>query len=192
PQLPRAMITHPPPLTLPDPASLERDLHLTLRQYSSIRWLATTWSPNTDLLEQIKKSTSANFLPCLLGSHQQTQGKGRAGREWANQEGQSLMFSCKFTATLETNLLPGIAPYAGLAACLALRHQLPKELQITLTVKWPNHLEWQGHKLAGILVEAGRLPPYDNAAQRFVIIGIGVNLNGAAKLANILNRHITD
>src|SRR5699024_7472254 len=78
------------------------------------------------------------------------------------------------------------------AACLALRQQLPKELQSKLTLKWPNDLEWQGHKLAGILVEAGRLPPYDNAAQRFVIIGIGINLNGATNLATVLGRHITD
>ena len=36
------------------------------------------------------------------------------------------------------------------------------------------------------------MPPYHKAAQRFVIIGIGINLNGATNLATVLGRHITD
>lgn len=186
------MNLQPPPIQLPTPAVLEATLRHRLIQYNAIRWVASTGSTNTDLLHDLKQASATPLTPCLLGSHEQTQGKGRAGRQWANQGGHHLMFSCGFTTSLDANLLPAVAPYAGLSACLALRRLLPEPLQSQLTLKWPNDLEWQGSKLAGILVEAARVPPYHNAANRFVVIGIGINLAGATTLGKVLGRRIAD
>lgn len=186
------MNLYPSPIQLPNPAVLEATLRHRLIQYNAIHWVATTGSTNTDLLQHLKQASPARLDPCLLGSHEQTQGKGRAGRQWTNHGGHHLMFSCGFTTAMEASLLPAIAPYAGLSACLALRRLLPKTLQSQLTLKWPNDLEWQESKLAGILVEATRVPPYHNAANRFVVIGIGINLAGAATLSKALGRHIAD
>ena len=91
----------------------------------------------------------------------QTAGRGRLGRAWANAAGQALYY----TAVLRLPLAdPGALPlYASLAVAAALRRQYGADCRI----KWPNDLLLNGRKLTGILCES---------SGGVWIAGIGVNL----------------
>ena len=93
----------------------------------------------------------------------QTAGRGRLGRAWANAAGQALYY----TAVLRLPLAdPGALPlYASLAVAAALRRQYGADCQI----KWPNDLLLNGKKIAGILCESAG----DGHA---LLVGVGVNL----------------
>ncbi|MGB3288434.1 MAG: biotin--[acetyl-CoA-carboxylase] ligase, partial [Burkholderiaceae bacterium] len=131
--------------------------------------------------------------PWLQGAHLQERGRGRAGRRWQNRPGANLMFSCAFDVFLAPQQLPTLSPLAGLAACEALRELVEPEHRSRMTMKWPNDLQWDSAKLAGILVEvtrsgASRLSP----DHYVVIIGIGLNLDDARSLSLSLNRRVAD
>jgi BirA family biotin operon repressor/biotin-[acetyl-CoA-carboxylase] ligase len=53
-----------------------------------------------------------------------------------------------------------------------------------LNLKWPNDLQWHGAKLAGLLIET--------APSSTVVVGMGLNLRGAAGLSAQLGREIAD
>ena len=138
-------------------------------------------------------TVAAASWPRLLGAHLQTAGKGRAARPWHNAAGKCLMFSCGFAPKIAAGDLPGIAPALGIASCLALRSLLTPLISARaahqLTLKWPNDLQWKGAKLAGILVETA---PSTKPQQPLLVIGMGLNLSGAAALSADLNRPVAD
>jgi len=193
----------------PTPETLVEMLKIGLPEFGWIDWVASTGSTNADLILRARTSTvavrskheySARSLPnprppWLLGAHLQTAGKGRAGRPWQNVAGECLMFSCAFEPQIPLAELPGIAPALGVATCLALRSLLgnPAPLQL----KWPNDLQWQGAKLAGLLIETA--PAFSGLASSaevpkrpIVIVGMGLNLTGATALSEHLQRPIAD
>ena len=98
----------------------------------------------------------------------QTAGRGRLGRAWANAAGQALYY----TAVLRLPLAdPGALPlYASLAVAAALRRQYGADCQI----KWPNDLLLHGKKIVGILCESCQSP--EPGGPRAILCGIGVNL----------------
>ena len=98
----------------------------------------------------------------------QTAGRGRLGRAWANAAGLALYY----TAVLRLPLAdPGALPlYASLAVAAALRRQYGADCQI----KWPNDLLLHCKKIVGILCESCQSPEPDGP--RAILCGIGVNL----------------
>lgn len=178
-----------------------------LPEFGRIDWLGSTGSTNADLIQRARETdhtiTPAHDIaagvlftehtPWLRGAHLQTAGKGRAGRPWQNVAGQCLMFSCAFEPQIPLAQLPGIAPALGVATCHALRSLLghPPALQL----KWPNDLQWEGSKLAGLLIETA---PAVSALtettrnQPMIVVGMGLNLTGGAELSAHLERPITD
>ena len=98
----------------------------------------------------------------------QTAGRGRLGRAWANAAGLALYY----TAVLRLPLAdPGALPlYASLAVAAALRRQYGADCQI----KWPNDLLLHGKKIVGILCESCQSP--EPGGPRAILCGIGVNL----------------
>jgi BirA family biotin operon repressor/biotin-[acetyl-CoA-carboxylase] ligase len=98
------------------------------------------------------------------------------------------MFSCAFATDIPLAQLPGIAPALGVSTCLALRALFAAQGNQTdiapLTLKWPNDLQWHGAKLAGLLIET--------APSSTVVVGMGLNLRGAAMLSAQLGREIAD
>jgi len=173
------------PLAEPDPlaAALRRDLP----GFGAVDWTAQTGSTNADLLGRTRRAAPPP-LPWLMGAHLQTGGRGRAGRAWHNQAGHCLMFSCAFFAPVPLRQLPALSPLAGLAATEALRERAGPA-RADLRVKWPNDLHFQGRKLAGILVETGRL---NDSNATVVVIGMGLNLTQAGDLSAELARGIAD
>jgi len=99
----------------------------------------------------------------LIATFSQTAGRGRLGRSWVSQPGESLAASVVFPAHTDQHRswLPLVAGAAVVEAVQALG-------VASVTLKWPNDVLVGRAKLAGILCEI--LP--DNR----VVVGLGVNL----------------
>ncbi len=95
----------------------------------------------------------------------QTAGRGRLGRRWADAAGQALYY----TAVLPwaPAQLPALGLLAGLLVCEALQARYAPGPDLRL--KWPNDVLLAGKKLAGILCEG--VP-----GQSRTVCGIGINL----------------
>ncbi len=101
----------------------------------------------------------------MVTAREQTAGRGRVGRVWTAPEGKALLYSAILRPLDERHLLlPLSVPLAVCAAAEKLRNG------IECQVKWPNDVWLDGHKLAGILIEA---KPQDGWA----VIGVGLNLS---------------
>ncbi len=103
---------------------------------------------------------------CCFVAWEQTEGRGRRGRNWSSTAGLGLYMS----VVLPEQSADVVATLPLLVPCAATRvigALVPTEVR----VKWPNDLISSGRKLAGILVEAtscaGRRPS--------AVVGIGVN-----------------
>lgn len=129
----------------------------------AVEVVAQTGSTNADLLARAPHLAA----PLLLVAEHQTAGRGRAGRSWLSEPGNSLTFS------LAWRFADGLRGLAGLplAIGVALAETLGR-LGQPVQLKWPNDVLKDGDKLAGILVETQALP--DGAA--WTIVGIGLNL----------------
>ena len=134
-------------------------------------------STNTELLRRFK---SGRPEPTLLVAEQQTAGRGRLGRQWHSQRGDSLTFSLGLA--LQPVDWSGLSLAVGISLAESLDPALTADRYIGL--KWPNDL-WlcspEGErKLAGILVETASWE-----GQRYVVIGVGINISAAALTAVI-------
>ncbi|MDE2594068.1 MAG: biotin--[acetyl-CoA-carboxylase] ligase, partial [Burkholderiales bacterium] len=116
----------------------------------------------------------------------QTAGRGRQGRQWSAQAGDSLTFSLGLPLRLDQ--IPGGGSALSLAVGLALASSIDAALAqldypAPLTqLKWPNDLWWHQRKLGGILIEATSAPGLP-ADQRWVVIGVGINVRPASAQA---------
>jgi BirA family biotin operon repressor/biotin-[acetyl-CoA-carboxylase] ligase len=104
----------------------------------------------------------------------QTQGKGRLGRSWFSPPGFNLYLS----VILRPTLPPADAPKLTLTSAVALAETVQCFLESPPAIKWPNDITVGGKKLAGILTESS----CDSDTVRFVVVGIGVNLNQPGEL----------
>lgn len=122
-------------------------------------------------LKELK--TSPELSICC--AEQQTQGRGRFGRQWLSPFGENIYFSSRWQLTGCLATLSSLSLVVGLAVLASFQdHAFRHELQL----KWPNDILWGEKKLAGILIEINAEP--NDMAQ--VIIGIGLNVNTATHL----------
>lgn len=98
----------------------------------------------------------------------QTAGKGRRGRSWLSPPGKNLALSI----ILRPEIPPSRAPELTLVAAVALAETIT-EAGAAARIKWPNDVQLEGKKVAGILTELSA----DTERVHFVIVGLGVNLN---------------
>ncbi len=132
---------------------------------SSVSWLKRVEyfdqieSSNSYLLKQ---SGSIHGRVCVAGF--QTQGRGRSGRKWVDNEHKNIALSI------------GWAPAEGTNNCLSLvvGVAVAEALQglgvASVGLKWPNDLMAKRLKLGGILVESIRRGSHSQ-----YVIGVGVN-----------------
>jgi BirA family biotin operon repressor/biotin-[acetyl-CoA-carboxylase] ligase len=92
----------------------------------------------------------------LVTASEQTAGRGRQGRVWSAPAGSALLMSVVLRSP--PRLLP-------LAAAVAVASVVGEDARI----KWPNDVQVEGRKVAGILVE-GR------PQERWAVLGIGLNV----------------
>jgi len=107
--------------------------------------------------------------PTAVLADMQSAGRGRQGRRWVSRPGAGVHLSLAWRpidAQLRgpTTLVAGVAVAEALEALTGVRIQL----------KWPNDGLVDGRKCFGILAEAG------HGTEPWMVLGIGVNVNGAA------------
>jgi len=115
-------------------------------------------SSNTELM---RRARAGQHEATLLVAERQTAGRGRMGRAWQSQPGDSLTFS------LSLSLSP--LDWSGLSLAVGL--SLAENLHPDVRLKWPNDLWFEDRKLGGILVEAASM-----AGRSQVVVGVGLNI----------------
>jgi BirA family transcriptional regulator, biotin operon repressor / biotin---[acetyl-CoA-carboxylase] ligase len=128
----------------------------------AIEIVAETRSTNTDLLNRTKTLAG----PVLLFAEKQTQGRGRSGRTWLSEVGDSLTFSLAWKFGRKVHELSGLPLAVGVAVAQTL-----EAYDVRTALKWPNDILKDGRKLGGILIETE-----ETHNGTWAVIGIGLNL----------------
>jgi BirA family transcriptional regulator, biotin operon repressor / biotin---[acetyl-CoA-carboxylase] ligase len=102
-------------------------------------------------------------------AEEQTAGRGRAGHTWHSERAAGIYA----TLLLRPRLAPVQAPLLTMMAGLSAHGAVQTVTGLKLDLKWPNDLLINGKKVGGILTEMHAEP----AQVRFVIVGIGINVN---------------
>lgn len=141
-------------------------------------------STNSELMRRCRLAAQAPQDPLgrpppesvLLVAEQQTAGRGRMGRVWQSQRGDSLTFSLGLA--LQPVDWSGLSLAVGVSLADSLEPLVGGPEQApALQLKWPNDVWLQGRKLGGILVETAN---WGN--QRYVVVGVGLNVVTAPDL----------
>ncbi len=130
--------------------------------WQDIRVVAETGSTNADLLADARSGLAEG---AVLVAGAQSAGRGRMGRQWVSPPGAALTFSVL--------LRPGVVPPASrgwlpLLAGVAVATAIRAETGVDARLKWPNDVQVNGAKLAGILAEQ---------AGAAIVVGIGINVS---------------
>jgi BirA family transcriptional regulator, biotin operon repressor / biotin---[acetyl-CoA-carboxylase] ligase len=130
--------------------------------WRDVRVVAETGSTNADLLGEASRGLEEGTV-LVAGS--QTAGRGRMGRQWVSPPGAALTFSVLLRPAAVPQASRGWVPLlAGVAVALAIR----EETGVEASLKWPNDVQVNGAKLAGILAEQ---------AGGAIVVGIGLNVS---------------
>jgi BirA family transcriptional regulator, biotin operon repressor / biotin---[acetyl-CoA-carboxylase] ligase len=115
----------------------------------------------TDSTNERARELAAAGAPhgTLVTAGEQTAGRGRQGRAWSGPAGSAVLMSL---------LLREFSEILPLASAVAVCDALP----VDGAIKWPNDVQVEGRKLAGILVE-GR------PQEGWTVLGIGLNVAAA-------------
>ncbi len=141
------------------PLLATRELGRTLHHYALID------STNAKAFELAQEG---GFHGEVIIAEGQTQGRGRRGRAWVTPPGKNLSLSL----ILRPEISPARAPEVTLVAAVALAETII-DSGLPARIKWPNDVEIDGRKVAGILTELSA----DVERVHFVVLGLGVNLN---------------
>jgi BirA family transcriptional regulator, biotin operon repressor / biotin---[acetyl-CoA-carboxylase] ligase len=130
--------------------------------WRDIRVVAETGSTNSDLLAEARGGLAEG---AVLVAGAQSAGRGRMGRQWVSQPGAALTFS----VLLRPAAVPqGSRGWLSLLAGVAVVSAVRAETTVDASLKWPNDVQVNGAKLAGILAEQ---------AGGAVVVGIGINVS---------------
>lgn len=128
-----------------------------------------TGSTNQDMKELAAKGALEGTVIC---AKMQTEGRGRRGRSWVSEKGDSLLFSL----LLRPDIAPGKAPQITLLMALAVTKVLRKQCDLDAKIKWPNDVVIGKKKVCGILTEMY----LDGTKTDYIVVGCGINVNQAA------------
>jgi BirA family biotin operon repressor/biotin-[acetyl-CoA-carboxylase] ligase len=132
--------------------------------------LEQTGSTN-DAILQIATAKSKEGL--VVFAEHQTAGRGQRGNRWESSAGKGLWFSILLRPKIALLNSPQLTAWAAEAISDAIRN----EFCLTPTVKFPNDVQIDGRKVAGVLVEMRA----QEKAAHLAIAGIGVNVNQSPK-----------
>lgn len=124
-----------------------------------------TTSTNLDIKELAMNEAEEGIVVC---ADMQTAGRGRRGRNWVSEKGDSLLFSL----LLRPEISPDKASQITLLMALAVTKVLRENYGLEAGIKWPNDIVINSKKICGILTE---LYP-DSDGKYFVIVGCGINV----------------
>ena len=125
-------------------------------------------STNAYLQRQQSEGDIRNWV---VSADEQTAGKGMGNNGWESEAGKNLTFSL----AVDMGFLPAerqflLSEAVPLGIIEVLDTLLPTE---KLSIKWPNDIFFENHKLAGILINSTIKANMMDAS----IIGIGLNVN---------------
>jgi BirA family biotin operon repressor/biotin-[acetyl-CoA-carboxylase] ligase len=133
-----------------------------------IETIADTASTNADMLQRAGAGAPEGLW---LRAEQQSGGRGRLGRSWSSPSGN---LYCSTIVRIRDGdpPAPSLAFVAGLAVVLTANKLIPAA---NARLKWPNDVQVNRAKLAGILLERR------NDA---VVVGIGMNVRVVPQVAD--------
>ncbi len=105
-------------------------------------------------------------------AEEQTAGRGRLGRSWLSAPKEGLYLSLILRPPLEAAQAPVVTLALGLATGRAIHRVTSRPCDL----RWPNDVLLGERKCAGILTELAA----DGERVRYIVAGIGVNVNHAA------------
>lgn len=109
---------------------------------------------------------AAEGLAVVAG--QQTAGKGRSGRSWWSPPAGGLYLSLLLRPELPGEHTSWVTMTLALGAAEAIE----QVCGLRADIKWPNDLQWQGRKVAGVLAEGA----FSGDRLDYVVAGIGLNV----------------
>lgn len=130
----------------------------------TVHWYAEVTSTN-DLARRLAEEGAREGT--VVVADRQTAGRGRLRRPWWSPHGGLWM-----SLLLRPRLLPAQLPVLALLTSVAVAEGIEEACGLPVTVKWPNDVELDGRKVAGILLEMVAEPD----GTEYVVVGIGVNL----------------
>lgn len=177
----------PIPSALPawriDTAALRHALDGGPAQPWQVEIVEETGSTSADLTQASRAVPWSDDAARVRVAYRQTAGRGRQGRPWKGQAG--LMFSVAMPLALAPARLSGLSLAVGLAVAQAL-DDCDAACGKRIGLKWPNDLQIDGRKLAGILIESVPAGPQ----RLWAVIGIGLNLVRDAGMEASLGREL--
>jgi BirA family biotin operon repressor/biotin-[acetyl-CoA-carboxylase] ligase len=121
-----------------------------------------------DVAKRHAKEGEAEGL--VIVAKRQTQGRGRQGREWVSPEG-GLYLSILLRPGFDPKELTRLTVYSAVPVAKAIE----KVTGLRTEMKWPNDIQIEGRKVAGLLVEGSS----QQGKIAYVVLGIGINVNTA-------------
>lgn len=109
----------------------------------------------------------------VVFAESQTRGRGRMGRSWFSPRRKGLWFS----VVLRPYLQPSYAAMITIASSIAVAKAIRRPTGLSVWIKWPNDIYIDGRKVGGILTEMST----ELDTIKFVILGIGINVNCEAE-----------
>lgn len=106
----------------------------------------------------------------------QSAGRGRLGRNWVSPRGLNLLFSVVLSDAQDRLAHEALTISTGLAVAEGIEQSTGVECDL----KWPNDVLIEGAKVAGVLVETGRV-----ARRRWCVIGIGINVGWSPEAESV-------
>ena len=138
-------------------------------------------STNTHLVQRATQNAPSGSI-CL--TEQQTNGRGRRGRNWVSPFGKNIYLSILWRFQVSPMAISGLSLAVGVAAIRALKDHFPNTFQL----KWPNDIYCADKKLGGILVEVSGESDGPCAA----VIGLGLNISLSQTEAASITQAWTD
>jgi BirA family transcriptional regulator, biotin operon repressor / biotin---[acetyl-CoA-carboxylase] ligase len=120
------------------------------------------------MLERFRLTSGAICL-----AETQSEGRGRDGRSWVSPPDVNLLFTVVLmTETLEQQR--HLAYVTPLAVALAVEEMVDAHRgNVRADLKWPNDVQIDGQKIAGVLIETTETAD----GQPVALVGVGINVN---------------
>jgi BirA family biotin operon repressor/biotin-[acetyl-CoA-carboxylase] ligase len=147
---------------------------LTTDVRARIRRIDTLWSLASTNATLLERTDLASASADVVLAEYQTAGRGRRGRAWMAPPGGAICLSLGWSFPQVPRDLGALGLAVGVCALRALRHHVPRPI----TLKWPNDLLVEQHKLGGILIEMRA----ETNGPSYVVIGVGINVALGPKL----------
>ncbi|RZI72821.1 MAG: biotin--[acetyl-CoA-carboxylase] ligase [Variovorax sp.] len=124
----------------------------------------------------MRRARAGVAAPVLLVAERQTAGRGRLGRLWESTAQAGPAADASLTFSIGLPLAPADWSGLSLAVGVSVAESLDPAGEHRIGLKWPNDIWVNDRKLAGILIETALPHAGGPAAQRYAVIGVGINI----------------